>query len=362
MIDGKNIRISFTLAKMFFRRSKSNFRFSVVAMIIGVWGVIIVASIINGFQNVLIDSITNFYPHIIVYGDYNENNEHIVDKIKFNLKSAAVFFQNQINFVQIMELDDVSFYKDFLVNGKLSEGVIVGKKMAESLNINIDDEILLISSTGFLPITQRVKIAGIFESGVATYDTSFLLVQNTSEKNYTGIFLKNSNMVDRFKSSYLKEYSAFTWEESNQTLAKAIQFDSLIAFLITFFIILISGFSISNSVSFSVFTRKKEIAILRALGLKKNNVAKIFILETFFISLIGYVGGVFFGILTSWTLNLIKIPLPQDLFYVDYLPLNITFASFFVAFVMNCSVSILFSFAAARRASNLNIVEILKEE
>jgi len=362
MKGGKRNSLTLLLAISFFARSKKNFKFSLFAMIIGVWGIIVVTSIINGFDSLLIDSITNFYPHLVVNGNYSQNSPEIDKIINFNITSVMLINGPKIVFSQLMELDDISFYEEFINEKSDTNGLIMGNKLADNLNVDIGDTIITVRAKGLLPIFQESTVTGKFDSGVYSYDSTFILFQNSNPKEYTGIFLKNPNKAQKFKEKYLSDYSALTWEESNETLAKAVQFDSLIAFTITFFILLISGFSISNSVSFSVFTRKKEIAILRALGFQKRQITTIFIFETFLISLIGFILGAIVGILTCWFLIILKIPLPQGLFYVEYLPINITACSFLLAFLINSFVSVLFSYIASRRASSFNIVEALRED
>ena len=100
MIDGKkNYNVIFMLAKSFFKRAKSNFKFSLIAMSIGVWGLIVVNSIINGFGSVLVDSITRFYPHIVVSGYYDQDLSEISHLIHFTVNNVAIINKNQLFFL-----------------------------------------------------------------------------------------------------------------------------------------------------------------------------------------------------------------------------------------------------------------------
>ncbi|HOB15815.1 MAG TPA: FtsX-like permease family protein [Defluviitoga sp.] len=367
MTDGKkNLNVVFMLAKSFFKRSKSHFKFSLIAMSIGVWGLIVVSSIINGFSSVLVDSITFFYPHVVVYGYYDQNLPEVSSLIHFKITGTAIFNKNQLFFSQLFETNDISFYKNFLTESSDTSGLIIGKKLSENLEVDIGHKLILITIDKFLPFTQEYIVSGIFNSGVQVYDSNLILHENPNIDpkmlSYTGIFLNNPKKSKQFKQKYLNNYSALTWEESNETLLKAVQLDSLFAFIITFFIILISGFSVSNAVSFSVFTRKRTIGILRALGLNKREISLIFVIESFLISLIGFFIGDILGIITCLFLILLKIPLPQDLFYVNYLPIKILPSTFLIAFVTNTLVSILFSFISSQRAAKINLVEALREE
>jgi lipoprotein-releasing system permease protein len=366
MIDGKkNYNVIFMLAKSFFKRAKSNFKFSLIAMSIGVWGLIVVNSIINGFGSVLVDSITRFYPHIVVSGYYDQDLSEISHLIHFTVNNVAIK-KIKIFFSELIETNDISFYKDFIEINSDTSGLLIGNKLSENIGVNIDDELLLISIDQFLPITKKFQVSGIFKSGIQIYDSNLILHENSEANpksfNYTGIFLDNPKKAKKIKDRYLNNYSALTWEESNKTLVKAIQADSIFAYIITFFIILISGFSVSNAVSFSIFTRKKTIGILRALGLNKKEISCIFVIESFLISLIGFVIGVIFGIATSIFLLYLKIPLPQDLFYIDYLPIKILPSTFIIPLVTNSFVSILFSFLSSQKASKINIIEALRDE
>jgi len=367
MIDGKkNYNVIFMFAKSFFKRAKSNFKFSLIAMSIGVWGLIVVNSIINGFGSVLVDSITRFYPHIVVSGYYDQDLSEISHLIHFTVNNVAIINKNQLFFSELIETNDISFYKDFIEINSDTSGLLIGNKLSENIGVNIDDELLLISIDQFLPITKKFQVSGIFKSGIQIYDSNLILHENSEANpksfNYTGIFLDNPKKAKKIKDRYLNNYSALTWEESNKTLVKAIQADSIFAYIITFFIILISGFSVSNAVSFSIFTRKKTIGILRALGLNKKEISCIFVIESFLISLIGFVIGVIFGIATSIFLLYLKIPLPQDLFYIDYLPIKILPSTFIIPLVTNSFVSILFSFLSSQKASKINIIEALRDE
>lgn len=362
MTDGKRFGPTKLLVISYFKRSSKHFKYPLISMTIGVWGIIVVTSIINGFSSLLIDSITSFYPHIVIRGEYNKDLSEITEIINFNLTSGAIINNNQIFYSQLMEIDDLTFYQPFFEENIESEALILGKKLAEKLRVKKGDSILIVQSKGILPITKEYTVGGTFESGVSSYDENFILHQNSDKKEYTGIFLQNPNKAQKFKKNYLSDYNALTWEESNETLYKAIQVDSLIALLITIFIILISGFSISNSVLFSVFTRKREIAIIRALGVKRKQIQFILVMETFLVSILGFILGSLTGILNCWILNIMKIPLPEGLFYVEYLPVKVSSINFLIAFLLNSSVAFLFSYIASRHTTKINIVETLKQE
>ncbi|KUK81659.1 MAG: Uncharacterized protein XD96_1087, partial [Petrotoga mobilis] len=158
MKGGKRNSPTLLLAISFFTRSKNNFKFSLIAMIIGVWGIIVVTSIINGFDSLLIDSITNFYPHLVVKGNYTQNSSEIDKIVNFNITSVALINRSKIAFSQLMELDDLSFYEGFVNEKTSTDGLIMGNKLADNLNVDIGDTIITVRTKGLLPIFQESTI------------------------------------------------------------------------------------------------------------------------------------------------------------------------------------------------------------
>ena len=89
-----------TIVKGFLKKSKRNFRFAMISMTIAVWGLIVITSIINGFDRILVESIVNFFPHIIVSGDFNAEHNDIEETFKFNYGGAMLSFRGKVEFIQ----------------------------------------------------------------------------------------------------------------------------------------------------------------------------------------------------------------------------------------------------------------------
>ncbi|HOO75329.1 MAG TPA: FtsX-like permease family protein, partial [Tepiditoga sp.] len=193
-------------------------------------------------------------------------------------------------------------------------------------------------------------------------DSKIALIQKTEDLTYTGIILRNPKNAEKFKKDYLSAYNSLTWKESNETLTKTVEVDSLITLLISVFVFIMTGFSISNSVTFSILNRKKEIGILKSIGFGKTEISSVFLRESIYISLYGYLAGLSAGVLTSLILKIIKIKLPGGIFYIDYLPVNLDIKTIIFSFFLNFFVVSLFSFFTAYRILKIETLEALKNE
>ncbi|WP_129409901.1 hypothetical protein [Marinitoga lauensis] len=107
----------FLLIKGFLKRNKKHFLFPFLSIFIGVWGMIVVISVIKGFDKTLIDSLTSFYPHIIVYERVDKNIKD--EKFKIYFSSYQGFFNRNKKRIGITywEINNLDYYEDLLIAG-----------------------------------------------------------------------------------------------------------------------------------------------------------------------------------------------------------------------------------------------------
>ncbi|KLO23959.1 MULTISPECIES: ABC transporter permease [unclassified Marinitoga] len=351
------------LIKGFLRKNKKHFLFPFLSIFIGVWGMIVVISVIKGFDKALIDSLTSFYPHIIVYDKTSVKLEDEKFKIYFSMYQGFFNKNKKKIGVSYWEINNLDYYKKLIVNGNI-QGSIIGSVMAKNLNIKPGDtlNILYTDSENKIKL-KNIKITGIFHSGIYIIDSSFIVKkENVKKLNYTGIYLNNPKNAKNIKDRYLKGYFSTTWEEQNENFAKAVEIDSYFALLITFFVVLMSGFSISNSVMYSIFVRKKEIGILYSMGMNKTKISIIFIIESLIIAISGFVSGVIFSLTTILILQRINLKLPSGVFYIEKIPFYISLQDIFISFLFILILSFSFSWFSSRKLLSFNPVEVLHGE
>ncbi|KAF2956042.1 FtsX-like permease family protein [Marinitoga sp. 38H-ov] len=350
------------LVKGFFKKNKKHFLFPFLSILIGVWGMIVVISVIKGFDKVLIDSITSFYPHVIIYDKYNEKIEGEKYKIYYSIYQGFFNKNNKRIGVSYWEINDLEYYNDLIIKGDTKEAII-GNVMAENFNINPGDTINVFYTDDTNGIKlKNIKVSGIFHSGIYIIDSSFIVNKSNENLYYTGIYLKNPKDAKKVKEKYLKNIISSTWEEQNENFAKAVEIDSYFAMIITFFVVLMSGFSISNSVMYSIFVRKKEIGILYSMGMKKIKISMVFILESLLISILGFLIGYLLAYITILILKLIDLKLPSVIFYIDTIPFYISFNDIILSFIFIISLSFVFSFFSSRKLLSFDPIEVLHNE
>ncbi|NUU95177.1 hypothetical protein XO10_02575 [Marinitoga sp. 1135] len=351
------------LIKGFLKKNRKHFLFPFLSILIGVWGMIVVISVIKGFDVLLIRSITSFNPHITIFQQYNKKIPEEISRIKFSTYQGFFNIYGKKIGASLMEVDDITIFKKLLVKGSFEKAVI-GNALAQNLNIDIGDNLNLIYTDDSGNIKMKIlKVSGIFKSGIYIVDSAFILQESTKKSyNYIGIYLKNPEKAQEIKSKYLNGILATTWEEQNENFAKAVEMDSYFAMLITFFVVFMSGFSISNSVMYSIFVRKREIGILKSLGMGKQKIAMVFIGESMIIALVGFVFGSILSIITVKILENVNIPIPQNIFYIDKIPFYLSSTDIILAFIFITLLSFTFSFISSRKLLSFDIVEVLHGE
>ncbi|WGS65400.1 ABC transporter permease [Marinitoga aeolica] len=353
----------FLLINGFLKKNKKHFLFPFLSIFIGVWGMIVVLSVIKGFDKTLINSLTAFYPHIIAYEKIDKDIKD--EKFKIYFSSYQGFFNKDKKRIGVTywEINDIDYYKELLVKGNTS-GCIIGNVMAENMNLKPGDTLNIFYTDGENKIRlKNIKITGIFHSGIYIIDSSFIVKKEKVEYlNYTGIYLKNPKKAGKIKKQYFNDYLATTWEEQNENFAKAVEVDSYFALIITFFVVLMSGFSISNSVMYSIFTRKKEIGILFSMGMEKRKISMIFIFESLIVAVTGFISGLFSALITITILEKINIKLPSGVFYIDKIPFYISFNDIVLGFLFIITLSYLFSCISSKKLLSFDPIEVLHNE
>ncbi|MDO7975378.1 ABC transporter permease [Oceanotoga teriensis] len=359
-MNKKERKLLFIIIKGFLKKSKKDYRFTLYSIAISVWGLIIITSIINGFDQTLIKSITDFYPHIIT--NYYEAKEfqEIEEKINFDITPAFIMNNGKIININILETDNLTPINK-LLNTNESGNNIIGNTLMNNLNLK-ENKLKIYQIKGIIPIYKEITIDGVFKSGVSLFDSNYIIQKNKDIKKYTGYYIKEPKKALKIKEKYFENTNAMTWQESNESLMKTVQVDSYLAFIITFFIFLMTGFTTSNSITYSILNKKKEIGIFNSLGMKKKNIKKIFLYQSQIIALFGYLIGMIFGLITVIVLNFIKIPLPISIFYLEYLPININIKILIIAFIINVIITYIFSFISSKIILKIDTIEAIRND
>ncbi len=262
-------------------------------------------------------------------------------------------------------------------------GAIVGRTLAFDLGINVGDTVVLISPTSLGatgiggPRLRRFVVSGFFHSGMYQFDSSLIFVPLNAGRALladdpqleTGLELKLNDMFDaprvarQIKAIAGPQFRVTDWTHTDAPLFSALSLEKFTYFAVLLLIVLVAAFNIIATLVMVVMERRKEIAILRAMGARAGSIAAIFLYEGTILGVVGTALGVGMGFLTSFLIGKYHlIRLPADLFMISYVPVRlypINFVLVALAAIALCAVAALFP---ALKARSLSPVEVIRYE
>ena len=299
---------------------------SSLALILGISILITVMSVMNGFREQLVESLSGVNGDITIYDANKDKIKKIQEKnpsISFveNIQSRVITSnENGIEGLLMKSLNKEDIYKIPKINQNIFEieknidnWVFIGVELARSLNLKVGMPIQINipgnSMTILGPVlnSRQLTIKGIFNTGVYDFDKYFIFsnidqFKNNISNKVIDVYFNNKN----FDYSDLDGLNYSTWEDQNQTLAQALSTEKNVMFVILFFIIVISSFTIISNQIFFIKEKYKDIILLKALGIKQSKICFIFFLNSFFISFFSIVIGTCLGLLLSTNIDSVE--------------------------------------------------------
>jgi len=342
---------------------------SVIGITLGVMSLIVVLSVMNGFQSELKSRIISVSSDIEITSskftitDWQKVRESI--KGSENVFSSAPYTQNQAMIAMgrfnrgvivrgispDIELE-VSDIRNKITRGsfKLEPGnfnIIIGSGLARYFGLDIGDKISIISSQanysplGMLPRLKQFKVSGIFDIGMYEYDAGLVLIHLNDaqkffqlDKDVSGIRVKLEDL-DKTQSTtenigkLINQDNSFfisDWTKQHSNLFAAIQMEKRVMFIILTLIIAVAAFNIVSTLVMGVTEKKSDIAILRTLGASQKSILIIFMSQGLMIGLIGTFLGILLGVIISINIGII-VPFIESLFGVQFLSPDIYYIS-----------------------------------
>ena len=366
---------------------------------------IIVLSVMNGFENELQKRILGVIPHVTLessggFEDLENISEIIledsnVETIAPFLSSQVVINSNDVSKGVIIkgtsQQNEISIIPDNMLVGDLEalEGgsnIIVGDSLAYELNAAIGDSVNLLNIDQSNPLigVPRViafKVVGIFSVG-SEVDQNYALISQDSflklikPKNGIGLEIKVKNVLDARKTgraviqkfdseNYIKMTS---WDQSYGGLFRAVQLEKIMVVLLMSLILLVAILSLLMSVNNLIKTNEKEIAILRTIGFSKWDIQSIFIQLVLTIGIFGIFFGNILGFFLASNITEFLNFLSQifnismlDVYYLDYFPSIINFQQIVWINIITFLLLLIFSFIPSNKAANTNPVNIVNK-
>ena len=308
--------------------------FSVAGITLGMMSLIIVLSVMNGFEAQLKQRVLGIMPHITVDGSIdNSALQKLVDvKVAMPFKEAEGVLQTraELRGVAIQGVDPNIMQEHSIVSDKMLVGqfgdladrsfnLIIGRALASQLNVRPGDQVRLLvagasvyTPLGRIPSQRIVNIAGIFDLGSALDDkTVFMavtdlqrLLRTKSSETDTRLVLNDAFKYQQTAQQLVADNLQFTtWRERQGPLFDAVKMEKNMLFLLLVLVIAVAAFNIISALVMVVNEKQSDIAILMTLGMQRQRIMQIFLFNGLFNGFKGAVIGTVLGVLTVWQLN-----------------------------------------------------------
>ena len=371
---------------------------SIFGLSIGISALLITLSILNGFERVISEKITKVDGHIrikhFLSEPFNSIDYDIENKLSDNLQDVSIgsFTQNsgllrkgqlaEGVIVEGMHLNDLNFIKEMIIDGSStlsSKGIIIGKRLADAYNIKLNEKITLFDLSS-LYLTNKnfmqFKVEGIFHSGMTEYDKSSVFISISNSKMLFKLDEKISGYVLRLKD--LKNLSdlnktinsnisyplmSITWKEKNRALYKWLNVQRWPILFIFSLIAIVAIINIISSLSMIVIDKTKQIGLLSAIGMPLSKIRDIFFIKGLIIGFLGTAFGSFIAITLAILQNNFKIiGVPEDIYFMNFIPIDINYFQVLVISIITLIVSSLVSIWPAMRSTKILPSQALKYE
>ena len=256
---------------------------------------------------------------------------------------------------------------------------VIGIELANRLGVAPGDVIQIIptgaTEEGAVVMPRRVAVTGLFRSGLFEYDSTWIyLPLNTAtafrnQSHSASIVSVQIARADEVKqvAARLKEklgnrYNTIDWQQANQPLFAALALERRMGLFIIGLIIAIAALNITTMLILVVVERRRDIAILNALGATQKGVMLVFVIEGAVVGLLGSITGLVFGLVACAIMNYFKlVSLPADVYSISNVPLNVRFTEVTIAALVAFALSVLATLYPARAAARMQPVDTLRD-
>jgi len=386
---------------------------SMLGIALGVAALIVVLSVMNGFQKEVRTRILGVASHVQITGadnrlaDWQTTAREAVADPRVEAAAPFVNAQGMLTFDSgvrgaivrgiLPRLEEkVADVGTHMIAGKLDAlapgefNIVLGSELARALGAAPGDKITLIAPqglvtpAGILPRLKQFTVAGIFEVGMFEYDSGLALINiEDAQKLYSmgalvsGVRLKlrdlfRSREVARDLTARLRgDVYISDWTRSHANFFRAVQIEKTMMFIILLLIVAVAAFNIVSTLVMAVTDKQPDIAILRTLGASPGGIMKIFIVQGAIIGVIGTLIGVVGGIALALNVDVV-VPflerllhvqfLSREVYYITELPSDLQRSDVVTITLVSLALSFLATIYPSWRASRVNPAEALRYE
>ncbi len=385
---------------------------SMIGIALGVAALIIVLSVMNGFQKEIRTRILGVASHVEVSamqgGMAGWPQVAEVAAAEPGVQAVAPFVSAQgllsyggavrgvmVRGIEPKAEDKVVDVGKHMVKGQLADlkpgefGVLLGTELARQLGVGVGDKVTLITPqgnvtpAGMMPRLKQFTIKGLFKVDMYEYDSGFAMIDMKDAQtlfrmgdNVSGVRLKLADLfqapqVKRDLQQKLPEVWVSDWSDMNANYFRAVQIEKRMMFIILTLIVAVAAFNLVSTLVMVVTDKQADIAILRTLGASPASIMKIFMIQGAVAGVLGTLSGVAAGLAVAWNLDVImpfierllgvKL-LSSEVYLIDYLPSDVQLADVGTIAVISLVLSLLATLYPSWRAARTQPAEALRYE
>ncbi len=386
---------------------------SMLGIALGVAALIIVLSVMNGFQKEVRDRMLGVISHIEVFAPGGaalpdlaqtlaevRQNPQVVGAAPFIAAQALLARGEDMKGVLVRGIDPAlegnvtdlaAQLKDSVFPKLLSGefGVVLGGELARAMGVRTGDTVTLIAPSGqvtpagVVPRLKQMTVVGTFDSGHFEFDSALVLMHQDDAgrifrlEGPTGIRVKLQNLhlarqvATQLVGSLSGDLLVRDWTRQNRTWFAAVQLEKRMMFIILTLIVAVAAFNLVSTLVMTVTDKRADIAILRTLGASPASIMGVFMVQGAMVGVIGTLSGLALGLGVAFNIDVI-VPalerllnasfLPRDIYLISRMPSEPQYADIMPIAVISLVLAFLATLYPSWRASRVNPAEALRYE